>query len=55
MKNYSFNSYFQHISMWFHSNFEPDQSLDGEFISPSNEYPLDILLVDPTPLKIRNT
>ena len=55
MKNYSFNSYFQHISMWFYSNFEWEQSLDGEFKYASNEYPLKMLFVDPIPQKMRNT
>ena len=54
-KNYFFNSYFQLISMWFYSNFEWEHLLDGEFNSTSNEYPLGILLVHPTPWKTRNT
>ena len=31
--------------MWFYSNFDQEHSLDGEFKSASNEYPLGILLV----------
>ena len=41
--------------MWFYSNFKQEQSLDGEYNSASNEYPLGILLVDPVPQKTRNT
>ena len=55
VKKLLFNSYFQLISMWFYSNFNRDHLLDGEFNSTSNEYPLDILLVDPAPWKMRNT
>ena len=35
--------------MGFYSNFDREHSLDGEFNYASNEYPLGILLVDPTP------
>ena len=37
--------------MWFYSNFKQEDSLDGEFNSTSNEYPLGILLVDLAPRK----
>ena len=50
-----FNSYFQHISLCIHPNFDQEHSLDGEFNSASNEYPLDILLADPNARKMRNT
>jgi hypothetical protein len=43
------------MSMWFYSNLNWGNSLDGEFHSASNEYPLGILLVDPAPRKITNT
>ena len=54
IKNY-LCSYFQHISLCFYSNFEWDDSLDTELIYASNEYPHCILLMDPTPRKMRNT
>ena len=54
-KSYFFSSYFQLISMRFHSNFRQDHSSDGKFNSTSNKYAHDILLVDPTPHKMRNT
>ena len=41
--------------MSFYSNFDQEPSLDGEFNSTSNEYPIGILLVDPNPQKIGNT
>ena len=47
-RNYFFCSYFQHISLCFHSNFDRESSLDVEFDSASNEYPHCILLTDPT-------
>lgn len=37
--------------MWFYSNFEWEKSLNGEFNSTSNEYPLGILFVDLAPQK----
>ena len=40
--------------MWFYSNFKWEDSLDGEFNSTSNEYPLNILLLEPAPRKTRN-
>ena len=39
----------------FYSNFDQESSLDAELNSTSNEYALDILLMDPTTLKTRNT
>ena len=48
-------SYFRHISLCFHSNYEREILLDVEFNSTSNEYPHCILLTDPTTPKIRNT
>ena len=41
--------------MWFYSNFDWEHSLDRKFDYASNEYPLGILLVDPVPLKKKNT
>ena len=55
VKNYFLNSYFQLIFMWFYSNFDREHSLDWEFNSASNEYPVGILLVDPTTQNTRNT
>ena len=54
-KNYLFCLYFWHISPCFYSNFDRESSLDAELNSPSNEYPLGILLMDPATPKTRNT
>ena len=54
-KNYFFCSYFQHISLCFYSNFDWESLLDAELNSRSNEYPLSILLADPSTQKTRNT
>ena len=39
----------------FYSNFDRETSLDAELNSTSNEYPLDILSMDPATPKTRNT
>ena len=39
----------------FYSNSERESSLDAEFNSESNEYPLDIIFTDPSTPKTRNT
>ena len=39
----------------FYLNFDRERSLDVELNSPSNEYPLYILLTDPATPKTRNT
>ena len=54
-ENYFFCSYFWHISLYFYSNFKWESSLYAEFNSVSNEYPLCIILTDPSTPKIRNT
>ena len=54
-KNYFFCSYFRHISLCFYSNFDRESLLDVELNFASNEYPLGILLMDPTTPKTRNT
>ena len=46
---------FQHISSCFYLNFNWEISLDAELNFASNKYPLDILLMDPTTPKTRNT
>ena len=46
-----FCSYFRHISLCFYSNFDQEILLDAEFDCTSNEYPLDILLMDLTTQK----
>ena len=55
IKKLLFCSYFWHISLWFYSNFDWESLLDVKLNSASNEYPLDILLTDPTTPKTRNT
>jgi len=54
-KNYFFNSYFRHISLCIHSNFNREHSLDGEFNSASNEYAQGIRLTNLDARKMRNT
>ena len=39
----------------FYSNFDQESLLDAELNSASNEYPLDIILIDPATIKTRNT
>ena len=46
-----FSTYFR----VFYSNFNRDSSLDAKLNSSSNEYPLDILLMDPSTAKTINT
>ena len=55
IKKTTFVSYFRHTSLCFYSNFGLKSSLDVELNSASNEYPLSILLTDPTTPKKRNT
>ena len=50
-----FFGYFWHISLCFYSNFDWESSLDAELNFTSNEYPLGILLIDPSTPKTRNT
>ena len=54
-KKVFFCSYFRHISPWFYSNFDRESLLDAKLNSTSNEYPLNILLIDPATPKTRNT
>ena len=49
-----FCSYFQHISPCFYSNFNQESLLDVELNYATNEYPLGILLMDPTTPKTIN-
>ena len=53
-KNYNFSSYFKHISLSFHSDFEQEHSFDVEFNYASNKYPHCMLLIELSPRKIRN-
>ena len=55
IKKLLFCLYFWHISLCFYSNFDREGSLDAELNSASNEYPLGILLMDPSTPKARNT
>ena len=54
-KKLLFCLYFRHISPFLYSNFDQKSSLDAELNSASNEYPLDILLMNPATPKTRNT
>ena len=47
--------YVRHISLCFYSNLDRECSLYVELNSASNEYPLDILLMDSSTPKTRNT
>ena len=51
-KNYFLCSYFRHISLCFYLNFDRESLLDAE---SSNEYPLCLILMDPSTQKTRNT
>ena len=55
IKKLLFCTYFRHISFCFYSNFDWESSLDAELNSASNEYPLSILLTNPTTSKTINT
>ena len=54
-KNYFFLSYFWHISLWVHPNFEFGDLLDVEFNSTSSPYWHCILLRYPRHLKMKNS
>ena len=55
LKSLLFCSYFQHMSLFFYSNFEREGLLDVELNSASNGFRKCIFFTDPATPKTRNT